>query len=550
MLPSRKVSETTESIVAPPETRYRPLIELGRGGTARVYLANSLTSGIKKLVVLKTLEPELSTDTEMRDIFRREAHVCARLNHPNIVQVNEVLEISTGPVIVMEYLEGIVLSQVISQSEGRFPKRLHLFVLTQLLAGLHYFHELKDYDHETELRPVHRDVSPQNVVVLYEGAVKVLDFGIAKLANQESQTATGIVKGKLHYMPTEQLLSDSTLDRRADIFAVGIMLWEALAGRRMWKGMPENAVFQALIRDELPSLRTAAPDLPEHFYDVVAKATALSPANRYATALELQLEIEKMLDAMGGPVRPRELATFIRAQFSVRRKEQEAAVAEAMLHPLATPWAFTSTQDVRSGSVDSRNRGKTPTLNHTATGSTTTNASFDAAKSKGRTRWVVLLFLLAAATASGVYLLKVAPKSPPTSASLESASAPREITFAVTSNPIGALVVLDGRPLGRSPWRGKLPEEHRVAKLEIRADGHIPVSKEVSLIEDVDLEVQLDREVPSTPETVASAKKPSPGAKVVRPIKGGKTSVKKGGNCNPPYELSADGIRVYKPECF
>ncbi|MGC4069479.1 MAG: serine/threonine-protein kinase [Polyangiaceae bacterium] len=546
MLPFVAVAETTENHIAPLEARYRPLIELGRGGTARVYLANSLSSGLKKLVVLKTLEPELSMDVEMRELFLREAHVCARLNHPNIVQINEVLELSTGPVIVMEYLEGVALSQVISQSSGQFSTRLHLYTLTQLLAGLHYFHDLKDYDHTTELRPVHRDVSPQNVVVLYEGAVKVLDFGIAKLANQESKTSTGIVKGKLHYMPAEQLMSDASLDRRADIFAAGIMLWEALAGRRMWKGMTENAVLQALVRGELPNLRNVAPDFPDYFYDVVAKATALSPDDRYSTALDLQLELEKMLDTLGGPVRPRELATFMQAQFGTRRKEQEAAVAEAIKHPLATPWAFSTAHDVNSGSVDSRDRAKTPVQR--TSGSTTTNSSFDATKPPSRTRWAGLLVLLAAATALGVFLLKGNVTNNPAASTQPSVSQPREISFAVTSNPIGALVLLDGRPLGRSPWRGAFPEEHRIAKLEIRADGHIPFSKEVSLNENVDLDVQLQRDLP-TPEPEVSAKKPTPGAKSIRQGKATKVTTK-GANCNPPYVLSQDGIRVYKPECF
>ena len=210
-----------ESAVSPLgslESRYRPLLELGRGGTARVYLAKSRLAGLRKLVVLKTLEPELSMNVEMRDLFRREAEVCARLNHPNIVQVHEVVEEVTGPIIVMEYLEGVALSQTISRSEGRFDKRLYLHAITQLLAGLHYFHELRDYDRTTALNAIHRDVSPQNVILLYEGAVKVLDFGIAKLATEDQSTRTGIVKGKLHYMPAEQLLSDGAIDRRADIF--------------------------------------------------------------------------------------------------------------------------------------------------------------------------------------------------------------------------------------------------------------------------------------------------------------------------------------------
>jgi eukaryotic-like serine/threonine-protein kinase len=303
------------------DTHYRLLLELGRGGTARVFLAKSRRSGLRKLVVLKTLEPELSMNAEMRALFRREAEVCARLNHPNIVQVHEVVEEVSGPIIVMEYLEGVALSQVVARSECRFDKRIYLHAVTQLLSGLHYFHELRDYDRTTALNAIHRDVSPQNVILLYEGAVKVLDFGIAKLSTETQTTRTGIVKGKLHYMPAEQLLSDVAIDRRADIFSAGVMLWEALAGRRMWHGHTENTVMRSLITGKLPHLREVAPHYPDYFYEIVVRATALNPEERHSTALELQLEVEHILDDLGGPVHPRELSEFMREEFGEYRRQ-------------------------------------------------------------------------------------------------------------------------------------------------------------------------------------------------------------------------------------
>jgi serine/threonine-protein kinase len=529
--------------MVPIVARYRPLLELGRGGTARVYLSESLTSGLKKLVVLKTLEPSLSQDTEMRDLFRREAEVCARLNHPNIVQVHEIVEQPAGPVIVMEYVEGVSLSQVMKMSEGRFPKRLHLHTLTQLLAGLHYFHELKDYDRRTELKPVHRDVSPQNVIVMYEGAVKVLDFGIAKLANQEQATATGIVKGKLHYMPAEQLLSDSSLDRRADIFSVGVMLWEALAGRRMWRGMSENDIFQALLRDQMPSLRSVVPDLPEHFYQVVLKATAHNKEDRYATALEMQLDVEKMLGELGGLVHTRELAAFMQAEFADWRKKQETAVMEAAEHPVEASWGVSGTRVYTEQELQSREVSQA------------SGVSIARAEPAYRRFWIPVLVLAVAALAVALFFaLRRKPVPQVASASVSGPVVQQMVSISVSSNPVGALVVLDGTPLGRTPWQGKLPARPETGTLELRADNCEPLSKVIALNEDVAIEVHLTP-LPSSSSPVSSAsasptseKKPSGGARPVRPT--GVKPAAKNPDCNPPFTLSPDGIRVYKPECF
>src|SRR6478609_5515740 len=267
-----------------PRRAYRQLFELGRGGMAKVYLAESLVSGIRKLVVLKVLNPELSANSEMRALFRREAELAAQMNHPNVVQVMEVVEDHESPFIVMEYLDGAPLSTIIRRAGKQLPLALYLQIFCQVLRGLHHFHELRDLD-GSPLNGVHRDVSPQNIMILHDGPVKVLDFGIAKISAADVQaTRSGIIKGRIQYMPPEQILGASSIDRRADLFAVGVMLWEAVARRRMWHGKSEVELFRALATGVLPSLREFAPGAPRSIANVVQHATSIDPENRFADA--------------------------------------------------------------------------------------------------------------------------------------------------------------------------------------------------------------------------------------------------------------------------
>ena len=291
---------------------FRPLIELGRGGMARVYLAEKTTRGLRRLVVLKILEPALAVDPDMRAAFRREAEVCVRLNHPNVVQVFEVVEEASSPIMVMEYVEGVALSQVLARTEQRLPIRLHVHVLMQVLAGLHYFHELRDEDGNS-LGAIHRDVSPQNVLVMHEGAAKVLDFGIAKVRGPDDADATraGTIKGKLSYMPPEQLSGDASIDRRADIFPVGVMLWEAFARRRLWDGWEQQNIMKALMNGAIPSIREACPWISKDMEAVIVRATAVKREKRFETALEMQVALEQCMPELGGAVQQREIASFM-----------------------------------------------------------------------------------------------------------------------------------------------------------------------------------------------------------------------------------------------
>src|SRR3954451_21783110 len=212
--------------------RYEPIAQIGRGGIAEVLLAMMDSgSGARRLAVLKRIGPEFATDPDFVAMFLDEARLSLRLTHANVVQTYEVLVGDDELAIAMEYLDGQPLTRVLNRmlrGPGELGLPLRLRILTRVLAGLEHAHTLADLD-GTPLGVVHRDVSPQNVFVTYDGQVKLVDFGIAKVATAaaEEQTRPGVVKGRVSYMAPEQLRGGA-LDRRADLFSVGVMLWEAL----------------------------------------------------------------------------------------------------------------------------------------------------------------------------------------------------------------------------------------------------------------------------------------------------------------------------------
>ncbi len=215
--------------------KYRLIAELGHGGMSDVFLAVSKgMGGFHKLLVIKQLRPNLAEDEEFLSMFLDEARLAARLSHRNVVATYEVGEDGGRYYIAMEYLEGQALKRIIHRAKTRFGLDMHLQVVLDVLKGLHHAHDLCDYD-ATPLGVVHRDVSPHNIFVTYAGDVKVVDFGVAKALDSSTETSAGVMKGKLAYMSPEQARSGD-VDRRADIFSVGVLLWEGVTGQRMWGG--------------------------------------------------------------------------------------------------------------------------------------------------------------------------------------------------------------------------------------------------------------------------------------------------------------------------
>jgi formylglycine-generating enzyme required for sulfatase activity/serine/threonine protein kinase len=286
---------------------------------AEVFLAVAQGhAGFNKLVVLKKARSELLADFDFVSMLLNEARLAARLSHPNIVQTYEVGEEAEegGCFIAMEYLEGQPLNRVRNGGAGhpRLPFALHLRVLTEVLAGLHYAQELSDFD-GTPLGIVHRDVTPHNIFITYQGHVKLVDFGIAKAAGASVETRHGVIKGKVAYMPPEQATA-RPVDRRADIFAVGVMLWESVTGTRMWKGVSDLVVISELSKGRIPRLRDVktsgvAPELER----IVELALAPNPDDRYQTAAAMQADLESYLDTLEERSSHREIGRSMSERF-------------------------------------------------------------------------------------------------------------------------------------------------------------------------------------------------------------------------------------------
>ena len=311
-----------------PLGKFLVLASLGRGGMAEVFLALARgPNGFSKLVVLKLLRPHLADDDEFLDMFLAEARLAACLNHANVVQTYEVGVEGGRHAIVMEYLEGRTLAQIHRQAKEELPLALELRVLADVLAGLHHAHELVDHE-GARLDIVHRDVSPQNVFVTYDGQVKLLDFGIAKAANGGSRTKTGVFKGKLRYTAPERL-GGVDADRRSDVFSVGVMLWQRLTGRRMWAGMNDLGIMRSLATGApIARPRDVNPRVPEVLDAICTKALARAPTDRYATAAELQDALEDHLEAESSAGTHRALARFMSDGFSELRAEFQRVVEE------------------------------------------------------------------------------------------------------------------------------------------------------------------------------------------------------------------------------
>jgi eukaryotic-like serine/threonine-protein kinase len=307
-------------------TRYAPIAQIGRGGMAEVVLAMmDAGSGLRRLAVLKRIWPELATDPEFVAMFGDEGRLSLRLNHPNVVRTYEVLVSEGELAIAMEYLDGQPLTRVLNRLRGQdelgLPLRLR--ILINVLAGLEHAHTLTDLD-GTPLEVVHRDISPQNVFVTYDGQVKLVDFGVAKTLAASHHTRPGALKGKLAYMAPEQF-QRATIDHRVDLFALGVMLWEMLAGRRMWHGKTEVEIVAHLASGQpLPPL-PAECNLPAGLDTICARALAPDPDRRYQTAAELEMDLERMLIGSADS-HARDLGKVVSLAFATERAERRTII--------------------------------------------------------------------------------------------------------------------------------------------------------------------------------------------------------------------------------
>jgi serine/threonine protein kinase len=308
--------------------KYQLLDRIGAGGMAEVHLARVVgAAGFEKLVVVKRLLPALAEEKDYVSQFIDEARLAATFSHANIVSTFDFGEADGSYYIAMEYVEGKNLRRVqdvLERRGKRLPEPAAVFVVSELCRGLEYAHTRKD-SQGNPMRVVHRDVSPQNVVVSYGGDVKVLDFGIAKSSAREFQTAAGIVKGKLRYMSPEQVMGEA-IDGRSDLFAAGVILWELTYGKRPMPDLPDTELVQWVRKGEFTrpaTLPAAPPDLEAIF----ERALAPDPTVRYPTSGDFARALTRYNTQHWPDFTPGDLGRLLESEFGEDMRKERAWIA-------------------------------------------------------------------------------------------------------------------------------------------------------------------------------------------------------------------------------
>jgi serine/threonine-protein kinase len=327
------VGRDTLTLVEPrPFGRYTIIARLGRGGTGDVFLAlSSGPSGFQKLVVLKILHEQFEEDPDAVRMFLDEARIAARLHHPNVIQTFEVDEAEGRHFIAMEYAAGMGMDQILTacRLRGRLlPVAFCARVAAEILAGLAYAHGKADFD-GTPLHIVHRDVSPANVIVGWDGTVKVVDFGIAKAKIHEHESDMYVVRGRFAYMAPEQARGQA-VDHRADVWSAGVVLWEMLTGARLFRQQGGATTWKALSEAPIPAVTELRPEVPQLLSDIVAMALQRSPAERYPSAASMRHDLEGWLAAEGGGMNRDDVAATLGDYFEGERERQHLLLGESV----------------------------------------------------------------------------------------------------------------------------------------------------------------------------------------------------------------------------
>ncbi|EYF02419.1 serine/threonine-protein kinase [Chondromyces apiculatus] len=328
--------------------RYELIGEIASGGMASVFLARlGGAGGFQRFVAIKRLHPHLASEAEFIEMFLDEARLAAGIHHPHVVPILEVGTTEAGYYLVMEYIEGDTMARVLARaaSGGKMvPRSVVVRILLDALAGLHAAHELTGADGKP-VQLVHRDCSPQNILVGVDGCTRLTDFGVARAMSRLSSTRPDRMKGKLAYMSPEQTRGGQ-MDRRSDLFAMGAVLWESLAGRRLFKADSEGATLSRIMNDPIPKLRDAAPSAPAMLEAVCARALERDLAKRYQSAAEMAeaLEAAALEGLPEGVASPKQVAATMRELLGQEIAAQRESVRVWLQHESsnagaeARPW--------------------------------------------------------------------------------------------------------------------------------------------------------------------------------------------------------------------
>ena len=325
----------TESKLAPGMVlgRYELLLPIAQGGMATVWAARQKGSrGFQKTVAVKTMLPNLSDDPQFEQMFLDEAALAARIHHPNVAEILDLGEQDDILYLVMEWVDGealSIISRTAKKNQTHLPQRIVLRVVGQACAGLHAAHELKD-ENESLLNLVHRDVSPQNILVTYDGIVKLVDFGVAKaIGRAGGETTAGQLKGKVPYMSPEQARGGN-VDRRTDVFAMGIVLYKLTVGVHPFLGDNDMTTMKNIIMRPVLSPRVKNPNFSPELEQLLMKCLQKDPDRRYQSIADLDRAIDRVLAITGASVVDDDVGAFVRAVMGDRGQKRRAALRDAV----------------------------------------------------------------------------------------------------------------------------------------------------------------------------------------------------------------------------
>jgi serine/threonine-protein kinase len=451
--------------------------------------------GFEKLHVVKRLKRDLVDEPEFVEMFLDEGRLAARLDHPNIVTTIEVAESSGRPYIVMEYVEGRSVYELLhAVDKGRLVVDTDqwIAIVAEVLSALEYAHRLTDFD-GSPLGIVHRDVSPGNVLVGYAGEVKLTDFGIAKAALRSGNTAVGTIKGKARYMAPEQIQGNA-LDGRADVFATGVMLWELIAGRPPWKQWRDPAR-----RGPAPRLSSAVPGVAAELDAICARALAEDRDQRFQSASAMLEALESFMTRHGRRATRRELGTLVSRAFEMERSQRSAIVRRQLLQ-------MRRTREQGGSSLDALPQA----LESIAPEPTSVSVHPSRLVARYSRRWIYGLAVVVCIAGVGAATLLRSQNARDISASSAGAvrsessteiarppvaktatSDPKSVELYIVALPAEAVISLDGVSLASNPYSQRVAVDDQVHRVQISAAGYQPAERQVRYDGPVVLKIKL-----------------------------------------------------------
>ncbi|WP_224247527.1 serine/threonine protein kinase [Hyalangium gracile] len=525
--------------------KYELLRKIASGGMGQVFLARE-RGAVERLVVLKLILPHLAEDEEFLSMFLEEARLVARLQHPNLVTILELAEVEGRHCLAMEYVQGDDVRRLDKQArlKGRLlPPGLVLRIISEAASGLDYAHKARDAQGQP-LRLVHRDVSPQNILVGFDGAVKIIDFGVAKAAGSGHQTATGVLKGKYPYMSPEQA-SGQAVDGRSDQFALGVVLWELLTGRRLFKGETDLMTLRLVKDCQVPPPSQLNTRLPAGLDEVVLRALAPTPEKRYPDCGALRLALEDYIIQVRMAASTAHLSAYLRELYAERiAAESDPSKLDALSEDADLDSKEKSNPSSRSRSGLPGHNPSTPSR-ASLPPRTRSRQSVEAlvgpahmprheptrgTESLGRPtpprRFPVVPVAVGGAAAlviagAALVFLRQKPEQPPqpptvtvkpveprpTQPAETKPPEPRKVELVLNSQPSGAAVQLDGQPLGVTPVKLPLTADAPPVSVTLSLEGYSPATRQVSAANAPTLLVELERRALGT-STKPPVKKP------------------------------------------